>query len=212
MEKMLRMMDKFETLLSCDRDSLECISHRDYTNFSVSEILKPEFGQNYQTNCLHQKIANVVSSTDDLSDVSSESDESTNGDVNIRYAQTPENRCSPPSTRVRKNAYVAEEPLFMHSYADVKPFSMLDRIRRQNLEEDGYSSSDSESALDLRIERKKTPPKNSVPAWVFCTRYSDRPSAGEGSLFCVLGSFFACCVFSHLFCRLLSLLVYKLMC
>ena len=195
MEKMLRMMDKFETLLSCERDSPECISQRDFTNFSVNEILKPEFGRNFQTNCFHQKIADVVSSTDDLSDVASESDESTNVDANIRYAQTPENRCSPPSTRARKNAYVADEPLFMHSYADVKPFSMLDRIRRQNLEEDGYSSSDSESALDLRIERKKTPPKNAVPAWVFCTRYSDRPSAGEDSLFYALVSIYACCVF-----------------
>ena len=179
MEKMLRMMDKFETLLSCDRDLSERVNQADYTNFSVNEILKPEFGRNCQTNCFHQKIADIVSSTDELSDVSSESDELINVDTHIRNAESPDCRSSPPSTRIRKNACVADEPLFMYSYADVKPFSILDRIRRQNLEEDGYSSSDSESALDLRIERKKTPPKNSVPAWVFCTRYSDRPSAGE---------------------------------
>ena len=172
---MFQMVNKLDTLC-CGRDYSERCSQGDYTKFTVKEILKPEFGQNYKTACFHQKIAVIVSSTDELSDVSSESDESTNADSDMRDADSPESRSLPPSTRVRKNAYVADEPLFQYSYADIKPFSLLDRIRRQ---EDGYSSSDSESALDLRIERKKTPPKNSVPAWVFCTRYSDRPSAGK---------------------------------
>ncbi|XP_052233101.1 homeobox protein engrailed-1-B-like [Dreissena polymorpha] len=54
-------------------------------------------------------------------------------------------------------------------------------ILRRKYKEDGYTSSDFDSALDLRIQRKKTPPAtttDALPAWVFCTRYSDRPSAG----------------------------------
>lgn len=177
MDKMYRMVDKFENLC-CGKTFCQRTNEGNFTNFTVDEILKPDFGHNYMQNCYSQRIADIVSSADELSDVTSESDDIYSSETEIRDTESPENQYILPSARVRKNAHVVDDPLFQYSYANVKPFNMLDRIRRHNLEEDGYSSSDSESALDLRIARKKTPPKNSVPAWIFCTRYSDRPSAG----------------------------------
>ena len=179
-DKMFRMMDKFETLCCGGDNCPQRINQGNYTDFSVNEILKPDFGARYINNCYFHKIADIVSSTDELSDVTSEYDDRNSSEYEFREASSPDSQCLPPSSRRRKTGYVPDDPLFQHSYVDVKPFSILERIRRNKyLEEDGYSSSDSESALDLRIPRKKTPPKNSVPAWVFCTRYSDRPSAGE---------------------------------
>ena len=181
-DRMHRMLDKFETL--CCGDNCQRISQRDFTNFSVNEILKPSFGVRDAPSCYFHKIADIVSSTEELSDASSEYD-NTNSENEIHETVQQDDNYPVadshhllPYVHRRKLGTVEDELLFQYSYADVKPFSMLKRIKQNNLEEDGYSSSDSESALDLRIERKKTPPKNSVPAWVFCTRYSDRPSAG----------------------------------
>lgn len=137
-----------------------------FTNFSIHEILKPSFGSikwGYDSDSAY---------TSDTND----SDDAVDRDYLGRV--TPERPVSLPAcfrhehpTKI-KQAKSSQEPVSSWMY----------RIRRQ-IDDDGYSSSDSESALDLRIERKKTPPKSTgqLPAWVFCTRYSDRPSAGNVS-------------------------------
>lgn len=153
----------------------EKISQKSYTNFSMHEILKPSFGltSNYDYD-------SDSAYTSDNWDASSSSDEALDR-LSVR-SQSPEEAITYSviqSQRVRKNGCTTAPR------ATVKPKNELmtswTQRWRQKFEDDGYSSSDSESALDLRIERKKTPPKltSQIPAWVFCTRYSDRPSAGK---------------------------------
>lgn len=136
-----------------------------FTNFSIQEILKPSFGS---LKCGYDSDSAYTSDTNDSSDDAVDRD--------YLGRVTPERPVSLPACfhhehpTKKKQVKSLQEPISSWMY----------RIRRQ-IEDDGYSSSDSESALDLRIERKKTPPKwtGQLPAWVFCTRYSDRPSAGN---------------------------------
>ena len=141
-----------------------------YTNFSVNEILKANFAA---------KLSNYESDSDGtyLSESSEfhSSDEETRDPYEAHYRNIDYNDSKNQKTREEVQGQFITDDI-----PKARPFSIFGRFQQQ-YEEDGYSSSDSEAALDLRIPRKKTPPKmnKQLPAWVFCTRYSDRPSAGK---------------------------------
>lgn len=60
-----------------------------------------------------------------------------------------------------------------------------------------------ESSDDTKSETGSTKDENGSqlwPAWIYCTRYSDRPSSGELFSICFTFIFFCCCCFSFAFC------------
>lgn len=165
-ERITKMVETFEKL--CCKEQNMSVAHsalpnKTYTNFSVNEILRRNTGAVYDSDGTHLS---------ENSDIYSSCDEYERG-------SSPDTQNSeweePIDLRTNGKVESAFEPVFWNA---------LTLAHRNHLqaEDDGYSSSDSEAthALDLRIARKKTPPKmtKEIPAWVFCTRYSDRPSAG----------------------------------
>ncbi|WAR04493.1 HME2B-like protein [Mya arenaria] len=182
LDKMSQMLRNFETLRCGDgfkpcSDADRAIALAACTDFSVQEILRPSFGSIKRTHHLYDSDGAYTS---DNCDIYSSCDEI--------HTDTDSIRSSSPEY----NQTLSDEPLDLSKTSnyrenhqipsDLNVVSLSERFRRR-VEEDGYSSSDSEAALDLRIRRKKTPPamRNQIPAWVFCTRYSDRPSAGPRS-------------------------------
>ncbi|XP_045210375.2 homeobox protein engrailed-2b-like [Mercenaria mercenaria] len=163
-----KMVDNFRRLCCCEQcteSSSYSTSPRNYTNFSVKQILWQDFrrGLQYDSDGTYMsENSDVYSSCDECERCSS---------PNMQLSTSPE-----PLDLSKKYIRFANEESNRWT-PNLKPT----RTGFQ-ADEDGYSSSDSEvaHALDLRVQRKKTPPKvnSGIPAWVFCTRYSDRPSAG----------------------------------
>ena len=135
-----------------------------YTNFSVSEILK--------------------SSSRDIctEKLDSDSDGNPSGSPEPYSSEDEDNRRHLQDSCLSRSPEYIQNPMptVYQRYPCGIPQYKLCNIYK---EEDGFSSdsSDNDVPLDLRIQRKKTPPKRTtdLPAWVFCTRYSDRPSAGR---------------------------------
>lgn len=168
--KINKMVENFRRLCCCEQcvgSTCYSSSLRNYTNFSVDRILRQGFGglSAYDSDGSYwAENSEVCSSCDEYETCS-----------NPEVSSSPE----PLDLSLKPSKYIEDE-LSGHDRR-----SMF--LRGLQAEEDGYSSSDSEvaHALDLRVQRKKTPPKRAtgIPAWVFCTRYSDRPSAGNYSVF-----------------------------
>lgn len=167
-----KMVDNFKRLCCCERctncESSPSSHTGNYTHFYMRDILRPEFGSTSQM--AYDSDGTYISEN---SDAYSSCDECDVGSIPEVQTSSPQ-----PLDLTKK----------LHSYPvdsadDTNKWNLLAVSGRFQLEEDGYSSSDSEiaHALDLRIPRKKTPPRTSkaLPAWVFCTRYSDRPSSGK---------------------------------
>ena len=172
-----KIVNRLEVL--CFSDS-QCRSQKTskLSNFSIHEILKPSFGiplkyDNDSDSAYTSDTGDAWSSCDETYDHASPRLQSTKQNLlEAKRIQTPKRKYSSGN---RKSDKVQEIR---------KPFKCWTERWRQQFDDDGYSSSDSESALDLRLERKKTPPKTTgpLPTWVYCTRYSDRPSAGTSTL------------------------------
>lgn len=165
------MVDSFRRLCCCERclDTINiCSSPRNYTNFSVNHILRSDFGSLSQSaydsdGTYWTENSEICSSCDEYETYSNP-------------GLTPSTSPEPLDLSSKPTRYTVDETKAQNINTS------LTRRLRLLADEDGYSSSDSESAhaLDLRVQRKKTPPKRTdgIPAWVFCTRYSDRPAAG----------------------------------
>ncbi|KAL4228652.1 heme oxygenase [Mactra antiquata] len=170
--RMNLMLENFEQLCCGDRTSCCPPLRQGYTNFSVTEILRPGFGATneniYDSDGTRlSEYSDTSSSCDECERTSSPDSQYSDSSIPMDFTKANLDR---QFVQQRKSPALLTKRKF--------PFSNL-----RHLEEDGYSSSDSEAAaapLDLRVSRKKTPPKrsiNGVPAWVFCTRYSDRPAS-----------------------------------
>ncbi|XP_060583587.1 homeobox protein engrailed-1a-like [Ruditapes philippinarum] len=169
MLKINRMVENFRKLCCCE----QCVespsystSPTPYTNFSVRQILQQDFRRSLQ----YDSDGTGLSENSDVYSSCDECERCPSPDMQL--SASPE-----PLDLSYKYNRLAED--------DINVLATLPRSTRVGFQadEDGYSSSDSEIAhapLDLRVQRKKTPPKitSGIPAWVFCTRYSDRPSAG----------------------------------
>lgn len=171
--KMNLMLENFEKLCCGDQHTSCPPLVKGFTNFSVTEILRPKFGT-----ALESVYDSDGTRLSEYSDAYSSCDE-------YERTSSPDSQVS----EISRPLDFTKENLDRHHTCSIRqkgltipkfPFSNL-----RHLEEDGYSSSDSEAAagpLDLRVSRKKTPPNrsnNEIPAWVFCTRYSDRPASGK---------------------------------
>lgn len=165
-----KIVSNLEILCFNDKGNL---SQKSFTNFSIHEILKPSFGGALK--CEYDSDSAYTSDNCDAWSSSDEMSDRTSPRIRVNPVIKGGEELNPTTLKPnRKSSIVATK-------SEQKPFSRWTDRWRQKFEDDGYSSSDSESALDLRIERKKTPPKftSQLPSWVFCTRYSDRPSAGQ---------------------------------
>lgn len=135
------------------------IPHR-VTNFFIDNILRPDFGQRKDGGANRDEGSQLASRESHNSPAAPHT-EAEGSTVPAEGTSTPHT-----VTGNKKPAIAAEEPL--------KP-------RREN--GDQCLSSDSDSS-----QASSNPPMSQPmlwPAWVYCTRYSDRPSSGWCSRACV---------------------------
>lgn len=164
------MVDNFQHLC-CGENKIKYSKYnppiKSYTNFSMQRILQRDFHN--ESLYSYDSDGTYMSENSDIYSSSDEYDRGSSPEIQ------PAEWTQPLDLRTNRTTPTADEHLLWNALT----LAHKDRLR---LEDDGYSSSDSDAAhaLDLRIARKKTPPSltNGLPAWVFCTRYSDRPSAG----------------------------------
>nr|XP_046148260.1 homeobox protein engrailed-2a-like [Oncorhynchus gorbuscha] len=133
--------------------NLQQIPHR-VTNFFIDNILRPDFGRKKEDNINHDESSHATRENHSPAVPRAEQVGST---VPTEGTSTPH-----PGGVAKKAEIATEEPL--------KP-------RGEN--GDQCLSSDSDSSQASSITPSKPPML--WPAWVYCTRYSDRPSSGPRS-------------------------------
>jgi len=181
LEQMNKMLINFEELRCGDGfkpcpEEIRAAAMSYFTDYSIKEILKSSFGKETRSNYAYSSDSAYTSDSQEY--LSSSDDYLTDNDSwrssSPGSEQTDEDQ---PLDLSKTSKYFYQQQV---NHVHLTPNQIITARLRRNLEEDGYTSSDSETAIDLRVRRKKTPPhrRQQLPAWVFCTRYSDRPSAG----------------------------------
>jgi hypothetical protein len=137
--------------LSPRRDEPAVIINEAALRFSVSNILKPEFGR---------RAVDESRLRAHIESARSKSSRCSSGDDCRSFTSSPLLQ-RPPSPR----------KLSHHE---------IDSDRHSGNESSIGSSSRPSSSLEEKLADPQAAKKNSLwPAWVYCTRYSDRPSSGE---------------------------------
>ena len=136
------------------------------TNFSICEILKPTFGRREDSRrspgsrrLSTSSCSSAGSCEDDVPESASPCD---NKDSVIQFSPGGERK----ETHSHQERIPNRDAAHAASTDDPDPSGDEDRLRRPESQKESASSSGSSD-------------NSQWPAWVFCTRYSDRPSAGE---------------------------------
>ncbi|XP_066538140.1 homeobox protein engrailed-2a-like [Hoplias malabaricus] len=130
------------------------VAHR-ITNFFIDNILRPDFGRKKEANPLQHDSGPVGLGGP------GGPEENSSGGTPARGGQPPSESSSSPLPSEAKKPWVEDEELLK---------------TKESNKEQSLSSSDS----DTPSSGTNTTPGQQMlwPAWVYCTRYSDRPSSG----------------------------------
>ena len=150
-----------------------------YNNVSVTDILGPQF-EKFASNWDYDSDGAYTSDNGEIYASSDELQDS--GSCRSSSSFETRNDQAAPLDLTKRTIEKESESSHVPRPCYTDRVMTWSEILRRKYYSDGYTSSDSELAVDHRIQRKRTPPvttTDALPACVFCTRYSDRPSAGN---------------------------------